>query len=155
MPVKRLKAFLDEHQVRHITMTHSRAYTAQEIAAATHIPGKALAKTVIVKVDGTMKMAVLPATYNVDLDLLKNAVGASEVVLATEAEFRGLFPDCETGAMPPFGNLYGLPVLVAESLAENKEIVFNAGTHTEVMILAFTDFERLVKPTVLKFSEHA
>ncbi len=152
MPVSRLKAFLDEQQVRYVTMSHSSAYTAQEIAAATHIPGKALAKTVMIKVDGAMKMAVLPAAYKVDLDRLREAVGASTVGLATEAEFAKLFPDCETGAMPPFGNLYGLPVLVAQSLAESKEIAFNAGSHTEVVKLAFADFERLVKPTVLKFS---
>jgi len=152
MPVGRLKAFLDEKRVRYVTMSHSSAYTAQEIAAATHIPGKALAKTVMIKVDGTMKMAVLPAAHKVDLDQLKRAVGASKVELATEAEFKNLFPDCETGAMPPFGNLYGLPVLVAERLAENTEIAFNAGTHTEVIKLAFADFERLVKPTVLKFA---
>ncbi|MFQ5883405.1 MAG: aminoacyl-tRNA deacylase [Candidatus Methylomirabilales bacterium] len=152
MPVNRIKAFLEEHQVRYVTMTHSSAYTAQEIAAATHIPGKALAKTVMVKVDGGMKMAVLPAATRVDLGRLKEAVGASTVGLAAETEFKELFPDCETGAMPPFGNLYGLPVLVAESLTENKEIAFNAGSHTEVVKLDFADFERLVKPVVLKFS---
>lgn len=152
MPVSRLKTFLDEHQVRYVAMSHSSAYTAQEIAAATHIPGKALAKTVMIKVDGAVKMAVLPAAYKIDLGRLKEAVGASTVELATEAEFKGLFPDCEIGAMPPFGNLYGLPVLVAETLTENTEIAFNAGSHTEVVKLAFADFERLVKPTVLKFS---
>ena len=152
MPVSRLKAFLDEHRVRYVTMSHSSVYTAQEIAAATHVPGKALAKTVMIKVDGVMKMAVLPAAYKVDLERLKEAVGASTVALATEAEFKGLFPDCEIGAMPPFGNLYGLPVLLAETLTENEEIAFNAGSHTEVVKLAFADFERLVKPTVLKFS---
>ena len=152
MPVSRLKAFLDEHRVRYVTMSHSSVYTAQEIAAETHVPGKALAKTVMIKVDGVMKMAVLPAAYKVDLERLKEAVGASTVALATEAEFKGLFPDCEIGAMPPFGNLYGLPVLLAETLTENEEIAFNAGSHTEVVKLAFADFERLVKPTVLKFS---
>ena len=152
MPARRLKAFLDEKRVRYVTMSHSSAYTAQEIAAATHIPGKALAKTVMVKLDGAMHMTVLPAAYKVDLERLKEAVGASTGELATEAEFKGLFPDCETGAMPPFGNLYGLPVLVAERLAENEEIAFNAGSHTEVVKLAFADFERLVKPAVLKFS---
>ncbi len=153
MPVNRLKAFLEEHQVRYVAMSHSSAYTAQEIAAATHIPGKALAKAVMIKVDGGIRMVVLPAAYKVDLDRLKEAVGASTVALAAEAEFKELFPDCETGAMPPFGNLYGLPVLVAQSLTDNEEIAFNAGSHTEVVKLAFADYERLVKPTVLKFSE--
>ncbi len=153
MPVKRLKEFLDEHKVRYTTMSHSSAYTAQEIAAATHIPGKALAKTVIVKMDSRMTMVVLPAAHKIDLHLLKKAAGAANVELATEAEFKEVFPDCETGAMPPFGNLYGLPVLVAQSLTDNIEIAFNAGTHTEVMKLDFADFDRLVKPTTLKFSE--
>ncbi|MFQ5946337.1 MAG: aminoacyl-tRNA deacylase [Anaerolineae bacterium] len=153
MPVDRLKTFLDEHQVRYVTMSHSSAYTAQEIAAAAHVPGKSMAKAVMVKLDGRMTMLVLPAAYKVNLDLLSKAVGASKAQLATEGEFKECFPDCETGAMPPFGNLYGLPVIVAESLKDNTEITFNAGTHTEVIKLGFADFERLVKPTVLKFSE--
>jgi Ala-tRNA(Pro) deacylase len=99
----------------------------------------------MIKVDGGIKMAVLPATYKVDLGRLKEAVGASTVALAAEAEFKELFPDCETGAMPPFGNLYGLPVLVAQSLTDNEEIAFNAGNHTEVVKLAFADYERLVE----------
>lgn len=155
MPVERLKTFLNEHRVRYVAMSHSSAYTAQEIAAATHIPGKAMAKAVMVKLDGRMTMLVLPAAYKVNLDLLRKAVGASKTQLANEGEFKEYFPDCETGAMPPFGNLYGLPVIVAESLKDNTEIAFNAGTHTEVIKLDFADFERLVKPTVLKFSEHA
>ena len=155
MPVKRLKAFLDENKVRYVTMSHSSAYTAQEIAAATHIPGKAMAKAVMAKLDARMTMLVLPAAYKVDMSLLRKAVGASKVQLATEGEFKEFFPDCETGAMPPFGNLYGLPVIVAESLKNNAEIAFNAGSHTEVVKLGFGDFERLVKPTVLKFSERA
>ncbi len=154
MPVNKLKRFLDENKVRYVTISHSSAYTAQEIAAATHIPGKSMAKVVMAKVDGRMTMVVLPAAYRVDLNLLKKATGASTVELATEGDFKPLFPDCETGAMPPFGNLYGLPVIVAESLTGTKEIAFNAGTHTEVVKLDFADFERLVKPNVLKFAEH-
>lgn len=153
MPVNRLKTFLDENKVRYVTMSHSSAYTAQEIAAATHIPGKAMAKAVMAKLDDRMTMLVLPAAYRVDMSLLKKAVGAAKAQLATEGEFKEFFPDCETGAMPPFGNLYGLPVIVAESLKENAEIAFNAGSHTEVVKLGFADYERLVKPTVLKFSE--
>lgn len=155
MPARRLKTFLDENGVRYVTITHSSAYTAQEIAAATHIPGRSMAKSVMVKVDGKMTMLVLPAAYRVDMNLLRKTVGASKVELASEEEFKALFPDCETGAMSPFGNLYGVPVIVAERLKESKEMAFNAGTHTEVVKLAFADFERLVKPTVLKFSERA
>jgi Ala-tRNA(Pro) deacylase len=155
MPVNRLRAFLDEHQVRYVTMGHSPAYTAQEIAAATHIPGRALAKTVMVKVDGRMTMVVLPASDKIDLQLLKKLLGASKTELASEPEFKQSFPDCEIGAMPPFGNLYGIPVYVTERLTENAEIAFNAGTHTEVMKLDFAAFERLVKPTVLHVSTPA
>ncbi len=152
MPVKRLKELLNAHAVRYTVMSHPSAYTAQEIAQATLIPGKALAKTVMVKIDGRLSMGVLPAAYRIDLAALKEAVGAATVELASESEFAEIFPDCETGAMPPFGNLYGLPVLVAQSLTENQEIAFNAGTHTEVIKMDFADFARLVKPSVLKFS---
>ncbi len=152
MPVKRLKAFLDEHHVKYVTISHSRAYTAQEIAAKAHIPGREMAKTVMVKIDGTMAMAVLPASFQIDFDLLKEATGAREVELATEAEFKDLFPECEPGAMPPFGNLYGMDVFVANRLAEDEEIAFNAGTHTELIKMAYPDFVRLVQPVVLQFS---
>ncbi len=152
MPVKRLKAFLDEHHVKYVTISHSRAYTAQEIAAKAHIPGREMAKTVMVKIDGTMAMAVLPASFQIDFDLLREATGAREVELATEAEFKDLFPECEPGAMPPFGNLYGMDVFVANRLAEDEEIAFNAGTHTELIKMAYPDFVRLVQPVVLQFS---
>jgi Ala-tRNA(Pro) deacylase len=152
MPVKKLKDFLDNQNIKYVTITHSPTYTAQEIAASAHIPGKDLAKTVMVKIDGNMAMAVLPASCKVDFDLLKKAAGASTVGLASEQEFKNLFPECEIGAMPPFGNLYGMEVFVADALAEDEEIVFNAGSHTELIRLAYKDFERLVKPKVVKFS---
>lgn len=155
MPVKKLKDFLDREHVRYVTIIHSRAYTAQEIAASAHIPGKELAKTVMVKLDGKMAMAVLPASYRVDFELLKKATGAKTAELATEKEFKNMFPDCEVGAMPPFGNLYDLQVFAANSLREDEEIAFNAGSHTELMKLSFSDFERLSKPVFLKFSRHA
>jgi len=97
-------------------------------------------------------MAVLPASFNVDLSLLKGAAGAKTVALASETEFKDQFPNCEIGAMPPFGNLYGMPVLAEESLAKDKEIAFNAGTHSELIRLSWDDFVHLVKPKVLKFS---
>ncbi len=152
MPVQKLKAFLDEKGIRYVSIIHSRAYTAQEIAASAHIKGKELAKAVMVKVDGKMAMAVLPASHRVSFDLLKGVTGAREVVLATEEEFKGLFPDCEPGAMPPFGNLWGMDVFVAARLADDKEISFNAGSHTELMKLAYDDFERLVAPKVVEFA---
>ena len=151
MPIKKLKEFLDSHDVKYVTISHSRAYTAQEVAASAHIPGKTLAKIVMVKVDDRMAMAVLPATHKVDFNLLCEAKGC-KVELATEKEFKDIFPECQVGAMPPFGNLYGMNVFVAEALIANTEIAFNAGSHTEVIKLPYVDFERLVKPKVVKFA---
>ena len=152
MPVQKLKEFLDKQGIKYITIRHSTAYTAQEVAASAHIPGKELAKIVMVKIDGKMTMAVLPATHNVDLELLKKVASANKVELATEEEFKGMFPGCDVGAMPPFGNLYGLDVFAEESLAQDKEIGFNAGSHAELVKLAYKDFKRLVKPKVGRFS---
>jgi Ala-tRNA(Pro) deacylase len=152
MPARKLKQFLDSHNIKYVSIKHSEAYTAQEIAASAHIPGKELAKTVIVKIDGNMAMAVLPAGYKVEFELLKEAAKANKVELASEEEFKDVFPDCEIGAMPPFGNLYGLEVFVAKTLAEDKEIAFNAGSHIELIKLAYKDFENLVNPKVMKFS---
>lgn len=151
MPVKTLKEFLDRNNVKYVTVTHSTAFTAQEIAALTHTKGRDLAKTVIVKLDDALAMAVLPASHQVDLTALRQGAGASVAALATEREFRNRFPGCETGAMPPFGTLYEMPVFVDESLTRDREIAFNAGTHSELMRLAYADFERLVNPKVLKF----
>ena len=152
MPAKKLMEFLDANQVKYVMTTHSTAYTAQEVAALAHIRGRDMAKTVIVNLDGNLAMAVLPASKHVDFSLLKAVAGAKTVALATEPEFRGKFPECETGAMPPFGNLYGVPVFVEESLTKDKEISFNAGTHNELMRISYADFERLVQPTVTRFS---
>lgn len=155
MPVEKLKEFLDQNGVKYLSVSHSPAFTAQEIAASAHIPGKELAKTVMVLMDDKMAMAVLPASYNVDLAALKALSGSSQVTLASEEDFKNLFPDCEPGAMPPFGNLYDMPVYVAESLAEDDEIAFNAGSHTELLRLSFADFARLVQPRIGQFSVHA
>jgi len=152
MPIKKLKEYLDKNKIKYVAVSHSKAYTAMEIAASAHISGKDLAKTVMVKIDGKMAMAVLPASQKVDFDLLKKAVMAKQVEIASEGEFKNLFPECELGAMPPFGNLYGLDVYVAKSLAEDEEIVFNAGSFTELIRLSFQDYEKLVMPKVLKFS---
>ena len=152
MPLRKLKEFLDSHSIKYVTIGHSQAFTAQEIAATAHIPGRELAKTVMVKIDGKMAMAVVPASYRVDFDLLKQAAGANRVGLASEQEFKDLFPECEVGAMPPFGNLYGMEVFVAESLAENEEIAFNAGSHTELIRVLYKDLETHVKPKVAKIS---
>ena len=155
MPLKKLKDFLDENEVKYTTVSHSKAYTAQQVANSAHVEGKDMAKTVMINIDGKMAMAVLPASLRVDLDGLARATGSSDSRLATEDEFAGLFPGCELGAMPPFGNLFGMKVFVSNSLAEDDEICFNAGTHTELLRLAYKDFERLVQPTVISFSKRA
>jgi len=149
MPVTRLKEFLDRENVKYVTIGHSPAFTAQEIAERAHVPGKELAKTVMVKIDGKLAMIVVPASEHVRLAHLKEALGADEVELAGEYEFKERFPDCETGAMPPFGNLYDLPVFVSATLREDDEIAFNVGSHSELIRMAYADFERLVKPTPL------
>ncbi len=152
MPVEKLKRFLDDNDVKYVTIKHSKAYTAQEVAASAHIPGKEVAKTVMVKINGDMAMAVLPASYSVDFDELKKVTGASTVELASEKEFKDLFPECEVGAMPPFGKLYGLQTFMAASLAEDEVISFNAGTHTELIQMSFAEYERLENPVELAFS---
>lgn len=152
MPTTKLKEFLDANKIKYTVLTHSTAYTAQEIAQLVHIKGRELAKTVIVKLDGRLAMAVLPASRQVDLALLKGAARARTVSLATEAEFRDSFPGCETGAMPPFGNLYDMRVFVDQSLTKDKEIAFNAGTHRELIQLSYEDFARLVQPIVVPFA---
>ena len=133
MSLTRLKDFLDSYGVKYVVITHSVAYTAQGVAALAHVRGRELAKTVIVKLDGEFAMAVVPAAVHVDLALLKRITGAQTAELASELEFKSRFPDCETGAMPPFGNLYGMKVFVDETLSEDKEIAFNAGSHRELM----------------------
>ena len=146
MPTATLTEFLDQQGVRYITISHSPAYTAQEIAASAHVPGKEMAKTVVAKLDGKPALVVLPAREKVNLEQLRASTGAREVELATEQEFAGLFPGCELGAMPPFGNLYGLDTYVTTSLADDEEIAFNAGTHTELIRMTYRDFERTVHP---------
>jgi Ala-tRNA(Pro) deacylase len=152
MACGKLKKYLDENNVPYVTITHSQAFTAQQVAASAHIKGKEMAKTVIIKISDKLAMAVLPATYHVDFHLLKEVTGNEDVVLAHESEFKEIFEDCELGAMPPFGNLYNMEVYVAQSLTEDVEIAFNAGTHSELIRMKYSDFERLVQPKILKFS---
>jgi len=152
MACGKLKEYLDDNNVPYVTITHSQAFTAQQVAASAHIKGKEMAKTVIIKINDKLAMAVLPATYHVDFHLLKEVTGNEDVVLAHESEFKEIFEDCELGAMPPFGNLYNMEVYVAQSLTGDVEIAFNAGTHSELIRMNYSDFERLVKPKILKFS---
>jgi Ala-tRNA(Pro) deacylase len=152
MILKKLREFLDSHNIKYVAMSHSQAFTSEDIAMAAHLPGKELAKTVMVKIDDKMTMTVIPGSDMVSFKLLKRAVGASKIELANETEFKDLFPESEIGAMPPFGNLYNIGVIVAERLAEDEEIAFNSGTHRELIKMSYKDFERLVKPKVMNFS---
>jgi Ala-tRNA(Pro) deacylase len=144
--MERVTRYLDEQNVKYVIMQHSRAYTAQEVAEAVHVTGRHFAKCVMVKIDGRLAQAVLPATDHVDLKRMAQSVGASAVELAKEDEFKDSFPDCEVGAMPPFGNLFGMEVFVSPHLTAADRIAFNAGSHTDVMQLSYDAFERLVKP---------
>jgi Ala-tRNA(Pro) deacylase len=152
MPLTKLKKYLDGNKIKYIIISHSSAYTAQEIAARAHIRGRELAKTVLLKIDGKMVMAVLPASYKINFEQLAKELNSSNVRLAYEQEFMDKFPDCEIGAMPPFGNLYAMEVFVAKSLMQDEEISFNACSHTELIKLSLKDFVSLVKPKIIQFS---
>ena len=150
MPIlRKLKEHLDANRVAYEVRTHSPAFTAQEIAAAQHVPGREMAKVVILRSGDQFLMAVLPAPYLVDVAKLAEASGKPDLQLASESEFAGLFPQCERGAMPPFGNLYGLPVWADATLTRDGEIWFNA------VHMAYADFARLVQPTVATFGRRA
>jgi Ala-tRNA(Pro) deacylase len=149
--LKRLKDYLDHEKAPFEVLTHKETFTAPELAQALHVPGKELAKVVMVKADERFVMAVLSANWKVDLKKLKEIFRTSHVRLATEAEFRELFPDCELGAMPPFGNLYGLGVYVDQSLTTDEQIVFQAGTRHEAVKLRYQDFASLVRPSIAEF----
>jgi Ala-tRNA(Pro) deacylase len=151
MTLSKLRKFLDLNHVKYLVISHSLAYTAQGVAALAHVSGKKLAKTVIVKIDGILAMAVIPASFHVDLERIRKVTGAQTIEVATEVEFKDAFPDCETGAMPPFGLLYDMPVYADKSLAENEEITFSAGTHRELVRMNWDDLLRLVNPTVDQF----
>ncbi len=152
MACTKLLEYLDEHKISYERISHPQAYSAQETADRARIPGREFAKTVMIKLDGQMALAVLPAPEKVNFTLLQQAAGAETVSLATEADFKALFPDCDLGAMPPFGNVYDLPVYVAGTLAEMKCIAFPAGTHTELLRMDYADFERLVRPHLARFT---
>jgi len=147
-----LEAYLRENKVPFQVQHHAVAYTAQEVAAAEHVPGRMLAKVVMILGNGGLSMFVLPAPARVDLDRVATVLGVQEARLAQEDEFAGRFPDCEVGAMPPFGNLYDLPLYVDRSLAEDETIVFDSGTHTDTMSMKYADFARLAKPIVAEFA---
>jgi Ala-tRNA(Pro) deacylase len=148
MVAEKIRRFLDDNKVKYVTIRHSPAYTAHDVAHAAHVSGRELAKTVIVDSDGKLVMAVLPASKRLSFAEAAEVVGGKNVRLAHEYEFATRFPGCEVGAMPPFGNLYGVDVYVDPSLAADEEIAFNAGTHTELIRMRYADFERLVHPKI-------
>ena len=150
MPVAKLREFLDKKHIEYITITHSAAFTAQGIAALTHIPGQELAKTVIVNIDDALAMVVLPASLHVDLNLLREVTGAKSVTISPEKDFEHCFPGCEVGAMPPFGNLYDMTVYADEALTVDKQIAFNAGSHYELIKMSYKDYAKIVKPIVVR-----
>jgi len=152
---ERLEVYLREHQVPFQLQHHAQAFSAQKIAESEHIPGKMVAKTVIVLADNNMVALVLPASYRADLNKIQAALGAREIRLALETEFVAAFPDCEVGTMPPFGNLYGIPVYAEKRLTEEETMVFPIGTYTDTMSLRYVDFERLVHPRVMTFARTA
>ena len=143
--------FLDRHHARYSVLRHPVAYTAQEEAAAAQVPGHDWAKVVVCVADDRPLLAVLPAPLKVDVTRLKDATHASSLRLAREDEFKGLYTDCEIGAMPPLGPLYRQEVVVEETLADDRDIVFDAGSHREAIRMRYAEFERLVRPTVAAF----
>jgi Ala-tRNA(Pro) deacylase len=151
MPSSRVKEFLDGNAIKYVCIAHSPAYTARDIATSAHVSVRELAKTVIVFLDDKLAMAVVPASARVNLARLKEIAGATAINVATEREFRQIFPDCETGAMPPFGNLYSIPVYLDESLYRD-ELTFNAGSHRELIQMKFDDFVRLAQPIPGRFA---
>lgn len=154
MPTKALKSYLDNNHVSYKTVDHPVAYSARETSHVCNVSENALAKTVMVFVGNKLAMVVLPANENINFKSLREALHENDVSLATERDFSPTFKDCELGAMPPFGNLYDMEVYVAKDLANNKEIAFNAGTHTEIIKLAWRDYEKLVRPHLINVAEH-
>jgi Ala-tRNA(Pro) deacylase len=146
----KVQELLRHEEVPYKSIWHPIAYSAQKTAAFAHVSGKEFAKPVMMKVDGRLCMVVVPGSMQVDIDKLREATGARDVRLANESEFKHMFPDCEVGAMPPFGHLYGLQTFVAEKLTHDELIAFNAGTHNELIEITFRDFERLEHPRVVK-----
>ena len=154
MPSRKIKAYLEEAGVPYRIIEHDTVYTAQELAAVTHVKGKEIAKAVMVKADDELVMVVVPSTHMIDFELLKKQLKKNRVSLAREEEFSPLFPDCEIGAMPPLGNLYNVDTIVAKSLSDDTDIVFNAGTHHDIVKISYADFEKLEKPILADITTH-
>jgi Ala-tRNA(Pro) deacylase len=147
---EKLEAYLREQGVPFEKQRHTIAFTAQEVAASEHLPSQMVAKVVMVLADSDMVMLVLPASHRTDLTKVAAALGARDVRLASEHEFAAIFGDCDVGAMPPFGNLYGIPVYVDQTLTEDESIVFQAGTHTDTICMSYADYAYLVSPMIVE-----
>jgi Ala-tRNA(Pro) deacylase len=147
--------FLHEAHVPYKVVPHPPAFTAQEEAAATHVPGRNWAKVVVCFIDDEPVQAVVPAPSFVNLDELRELAGGQTIRLADQEQLRRLFPECEIGAMPPFGPLFGQTVFVDADLALQPEIAFNAGTHRDAIAMRWNDFVKMVKPIVGKFAAPA
>ena len=151
MPIlKKLKEALDEAKISYEVYNHALAYTAQEIAAKQHFSGREMAKVVMIDVDGTLVMGVIPGSRKISLEMVRASLGAKKARLASEDQFISRFPDCEIGAMPPFGNLFGLKVYVDPALEQDEYIYFNAGNHVQTVRLKYADFAWVVKPQVTR-----
>ncbi|OHB36979.1 MAG: deacylase [Planctomycetes bacterium RIFCSPHIGHO2_02_FULL_50_42] len=151
---RKLKEYLDKNKAKYKVSTHQEVYTAQEVAASLHVPGKDIVKVVIIKTTNKYVMAVLSADHKVNVDKVRTVLRDPGARLATEGEFKSLFPDCDVGAMPPFGNLYNIGVYVDKALTEDEEIVFQAGSHVETIRMKYSDFDGLVGPEVVDFGKH-
>lgn len=148
---EKIRGFLDDKGIHYESINHDQAYTAQGVAHITHISGKEIAKAVVLSVDGKLVMAVLPASEKINFNALKGQLGAGSVDMVTEGVFKDRFPDCEVGAMPPFGNLYGMEVLVSKDLARDEYIAFNAGSHMSLIKMKYADYAKVVSPRLLDF----
>lgn len=150
--LKRCLAYLKQNGIRYAHSTHSPAPTAAQVAVAERMPIHNLAKTVVYHGDNGFGMLMLPADAIVDFREVKRLLGIKEVRLATEAEIEELFPECEVGAMPPFGNLFNMPVLMDQELAGAVFIAFTAGTHRDAIHISVNDYRELTNPLVASFA---
>ncbi len=147
-------AWLRKERVTFEHLKHPEVFTAQEVAAESHVPGREMVKAVLVRTDKGLALAVLPSIYRVNFGKLAKALGTKSAALADEQDLAKVFPDVEVGAEPPFGNLYGVETAAEEHLAQEPDIVFQAGTHTDTVKMSWADYARLVKPKVASFGEH-
>ncbi len=150
--LSKIQNLLDKNSVKYTIIIHSPAFTAQEIAASSFISGKELAKSVILNINGDIVMAVLPAARRLDFRQLKKYFETDEINLASESEFHNIFPECKTGAMPPFGNLYDIKTYVCKGFGGQKYITFNAGNHRELVRMKYACYEKLVTPVPIEMT---